>query len=118
MPFTPRQSLAAVALGVLTDVLVLALGVTVPIGDPLRDSVDNSLLFLGGSGVLITLSAPRSRMFSGGRAARAGLAAYGVLSLAAVLLVDFGAWERVGWTVKAAAAILFALSLRELRRSR
>ena len=117
MPFTRRQSLAGIAFGVLTDVLVIALGLTVPLGDRLRDSVDNSLLMLGGAGVLITLFLPLSRMLSPSTGTRVGLALYGALSLAAVGLTDFGAWRRTGWAVKLAAAALFALSLRGLRRS-
>lgn len=116
MPFGRTQSLVAIALGVLTDALVIALGLIVPPGDPLRDSVDNSLLMLGGAGVLITLFLPRSRLISTARPARAGLALYGALSLAAVALTDFSPWRRAGWAVRFAAAALFALALRGLRR--
>ena len=116
MPFTKRQSLGAAAVGVLTDALAIALGLAVPLGDPLRDRVDNSLLLLGCSGVLIALLAPRSRLVSGASAARVALALYGALSLTAVLLADFGDWVRLGWGIKIAAAGAFALAVRELRR--
>lgn len=116
MPFTRRQSLAAAALGILTDVLVITLGATVPPGDPLRDSVDNSLLMLGGCGLLIVLLVPRSRPLDGTRATRVGLGTYGALSLAAILLTDFGAWRRTGLLVKALAGVLFLGAGRALSR--
>ena len=116
MPFTRRQSLAAIGLGILTDALVLTLGMTVPLGDPLRDSVDNSLLMLGGCGVVIALLLSRSRLLGTTSSTRLTLGIYGLLSLAAVLLSDFGAWRRTGWAVKAVAATLFALAARGLSR--
>src|SRR5690349_2985070 len=116
MPFTQRQSLAAAAFGILTDALVLSLAFTVPLGDPLRESVDNSLLMLGGCGLVIALLAPRSRMLSGTRSARLALGVYAALSLAAVSASDFGAWRRTGWAIKACGGVLFAAAVRTLSR--
>lgn len=108
--------MAAAALGILTDVLVVTLGVTVPPGDPLRDSVDSSLLMLGGCGLVIVLLVPRSRLLDGTRATRLGLGVYGALSFAAVLLTDFGAWRRTGLLVKVLAGILLVGAGRALSR--
>jgi hypothetical protein len=116
VPFSKPQSLVAVALGVATQCLVIALGVGVPHGDPLRDTVDNALLMLGGCAILIVLFVPPSGLLSSARTTRVGLGLYGGLGLAAVLLTDFGEWRAAGWAVKFAAAGLFALSLRGLRR--
>ena len=116
MPFSKPQSLVAVTLGVLVQCLVVALGVTVPLGTPLRDTVDNALLMLGGSAILIVLFVPPSGLLDQATTTRVGLALYSALGLAAVLLTDFGEWRLAAWAVKFAAAGLFALSLRGLRR--
>jgi hypothetical protein len=116
VPFSKPQSLVAVTLGVATQCLVLALAVTVPHGDRLRDTVDNALLMVGGCAILIVLFVPASGLLSWTRTTRVGLALYAGLGLAAVLLTDFGEWRAAGWAVKFAAAGLCALSLRGLRR--
>ena len=116
MPFTERESLAAVAVGILADALVIALGLTVPLGDPSRDRVDNSLLLLGGCGVLIAWLTPRAHAIRRSSSARTMLALYGALSLTAVALADFGAMRRTGWAIKLAVAALFALAVGRLAR--
>ena len=116
MAFGRIPSLIAVTLGVLVQCLVIALGVTVPLGTPLRDTVDNALLMLGACAIVIVLFVPRSGLLAQTMTTRVGLALYSALGLAAVLLTDFGEWRVTGWAIKFAAAGLFALSLRGLRR--
>jgi hypothetical protein len=116
MPFSRRETIVAVALGILADALVIVLGLVVPAGDPSRDRVDNTLLILGLTGVLLTLMLPRSGMIAAGRPTRLALGVYGALSLVAVVLADFGPMRRVGWGVKLVAGALCALAVRGLAR--
>jgi hypothetical protein len=109
-------SVIAITLGVLAQCLVIALGVSVPLGTPLRDTVDNALLMLGACAIVIVVFVPRSGLLTRTTTTRVGLALYSALGLAAVLLTDFEEWRATGWAIKFAAAGLFALSLRGLGR--
>jgi hypothetical protein len=116
VPFSARESVAGLVLGSLANAAVIALGFAIPLGDPLRNRVDNALFLLGVIGALLALLLPRSGMVSRTPGSRAALGIYGTLSMLAVALADFGAMREVGWAVKAAAAGIWALALRGLAR--
>jgi hypothetical protein len=117
VPLSRRESVAGIALGILGNAFAIVLGLLIPLDHAARDQVDNALIALGWIGVLITLLLPRSGLITLAPAPRTALGIYGVLSMAAVLLADFGPSRRLEWVVKLAAAACFALAARGLARS-
>ncbi|MSR35695.1 MAG: hypothetical protein EXR95_03475 [Gemmatimonadetes bacterium] len=116
MPFTPRQSVAGLTVGILGTALAIALGLVLPLDHHSRDRVDNALLLLGVMGVLLALVLPLSGLITHTRGNRATLGIYGALSAAAVALADFGSMSGVGWAIKLTTAAVAAAALRGLAR--
>ena len=116
MPLTARQSVAGVAAGVVTQAYVVVLGLLVPYTDPARDQVDNALVALGSIGLLLVLLVPRSGLVTPSLGLRIALATYALLSLAAVVLADFGDAAHAAWVTKLLAVGLAALAVGRLLR--
>jgi hypothetical protein len=116
VPFTPRQSVAGIVVGIGGTASVIALGLLLPPDHPSRDRVDNALLLLGVMGVLLTIALPPSGLITHTRANRATLGIYAALSAAAVALADFGSMSGVGWAIKLTTAAVAAAALRGLVR--
>ena len=104
-------------LGVGVTGLVLWLGVATPLEHPVRDRVDNALLFLGTLGVLNALMLRRARLVSERAGTRAALGCYALTSGGAVALTDWGDLIGVGWTVKAVTLAVLLFTLRDLSKS-
>jgi len=116
MRLSRGESLTAVSVGVAVSAFVVVVGLVVPVAHPVRDQVDNALLWLGVIGLLNAGLMWQTRLLHDDRTVRALIGAYAVASAVAAGLADFDEQVLMGWLVKAGAVVVLALILWSLRR--
>ena len=111
-----KRALTIIWAGIVTNALVILLGLLTKFDDPSRTRVDNALLLLGSLGLLNAWLIGKAALLRESTGVRLALGIFGLLSVIALGLTDFGSLRRVGWAIKVAGVGMLGLVTADIVR--